>query len=314
MLETLAHVLLYRSMGLAVIPIKYGGKEPLIKWGLYEQFPPSTEEYEEWIRKYWMKGANIGVLTGEPSGNLVVVDFDDPEAYLKTFKPEIEKETIVVATGRGGRHVWLTTPKPIPSFKISKLKIDVKSSGGYVVAPNSLHPSGRRYEFVNETRTILEAPDIIESLLKKAGSLGIGKVEIKSGGVKYRWRRHPPCIKKLLEGVPEGMRHDATIRLASYFINSRGMEVDEAIELLQKWNLRNKPPLSERELKTYILSIAKGKYIFGCSGLSIFYCDRENCPYMAEVRKGMRRMVDDIGVFYEARSIEDLLKEVRENV
>jgi hypothetical protein len=314
MIDALAHILLYRSMGLAVIPIRYGGKEPLVKWGSYEQTPPSPREYEEWITKYWTPGANIGVLTGEASGNLVVVDFDDPEAYFKTFKPEIEKETIVVATGRGGRHVWLTTPNPIPSFKIPQLRIDVKSSGGYVVAPNSLHPSGRRYVFVNDTRKILEAPDIIESLLKKAGTLGIGKVEARPGGVKYRWRRHPPCIRKLLEGVPEGMRHDATIRLASYFINSRGMEVDEAIEILQKWNLRNKPPLSSRELKTNILSVAKGKYIFGCTGLSPFYCEREKCPYILKTRENMRETIGEIGVFYEARSVEDLLEEVRGNV
>ena len=47
-----------------------------------------------------------------------------------------------------GRHLWFAYTWPIPSTcgRIGP-GLDVRADGGYIVAPPSIHPSGRRYIF-----------------------------------------------------------------------------------------------------------------------------------------------------------------------
>jgi hypothetical protein len=55
-----------------------------------------------------------------------------------------------VLTGGGGTHSYFAAPRDgeaLPSKTALLAKLDVKSAGGYVVAPPSLHPSGVRYEW-----------------------------------------------------------------------------------------------------------------------------------------------------------------------
>ncbi len=155
--ETLDYALFYVSYGLSVIPLKPGEKVPIVRWEKYQQEAPTIDE----IRK-WFEGGNnnIAIVCGKVSGNLVVIDFDDTEIYEK-FMKEIESDaelkdiiesTWLVRTGKG-YHIYLRvdTDKIV---KIGKMaKVDIKGEGGYVVAPPSLHPSRKRYEFVRFSKT-----------------------------------------------------------------------------------------------------------------------------------------------------------------
>jgi hypothetical protein len=153
--KTLDYALFYVSYGLSVIPLKPGEKVPLIKWEQYQKEPPSIAEVQKWFKD---TDNNIAIVCGKVSGNLVVIDFDDVEVYNKFMKEidaglkDIIENTWLVKTGKG-YHIYLrvSTDKPI---KIGKLpKVDIKGEGGYVVAPPSLHPSGKNYEFVRFTNT-----------------------------------------------------------------------------------------------------------------------------------------------------------------
>ncbi len=94
------------------------------------------------------------------SPNLVVLDFDDTEVYEK-FMKEIENDselkdivdnTWLVQTGKGF-HIYIRVDSDKP-IKIGKLqKVDIKGEGGYVVAPPSLHPNGKRYTFIRFSKT-----------------------------------------------------------------------------------------------------------------------------------------------------------------
>ncbi len=97
-----------------------------------------------------MPDANIGITTGKTS-NLIVLDVDGPmgEATLA----EIERKygslppTWQVKTGKG-RHLYFRFPKDVAKVKSvarKKLGLDVRADGGYVLAPVSIHVSGRRY-------------------------------------------------------------------------------------------------------------------------------------------------------------------------
>lgn len=107
-----------------------------------------TGTLERWAAKW--PNCNWGVAT-ELSG-LVVIDTDprnggsDSEAAIEHELPT----TPTVRTGGGGTHRYHAAPTDVRvtsgSHKVGH-GIDVKGRGGYVVAPPSLHMSGRRYEW-----------------------------------------------------------------------------------------------------------------------------------------------------------------------
>jgi len=89
----------------------------------------------------WCAGCNLGLRTGQPSG-VVVVDLD-PGSEL-----DVEGvETWTSITGRG-RQMFFAMPEGIDlgnsAGKLAKAT-DVRATGGYVVLPGSIHPSGAVY-------------------------------------------------------------------------------------------------------------------------------------------------------------------------
>lgn len=124
------------------------GKHPIGSWKEYQQRHASEEEVRSWFRKH--PHANVGIVTGEISG-LVVLDIDGKEGLenLAALNFEIP-ETFMVETGGGGQHHYFAYPPGGLSNSASKIapKVDIRADGGFVVAPPSMHVSGRRYEWV----------------------------------------------------------------------------------------------------------------------------------------------------------------------
>jgi hypothetical protein len=131
------------------------GKHPRTAHGLSDA---STDPAA--IRAWWERwpDANLGARTGTPGG-IVVVDLDSLEAELRLalivgMGPEALLEQsllggLLVTTGRG-RHHWYRQPDGVSIVNSAgKLGpgLDVRGSGGYVVAPPSLHASGTVYAF-----------------------------------------------------------------------------------------------------------------------------------------------------------------------
>jgi len=149
------YAMFYISNGLSIIPIKPRDKAPLIKWEKYQKDPPSIAEVQKWFKD---TDNNIAIVCGKVSGNLVVIDFDDAELYEEFLKEvddelrDIIENTWLVQTGKGF-HVYLRvdSDKPIRTTRLGK--IDIKAESGYVVAPPSVHPSGKRYEFIRFSLT-----------------------------------------------------------------------------------------------------------------------------------------------------------------
>ena len=68
---------LYQKWGVSVIPVVYRDKRPLVDWKEYQSRRPDNEEVAEWWDRYWTDSdANIGIVCGRVSDNLVVLDFD----------------------------------------------------------------------------------------------------------------------------------------------------------------------------------------------------------------------------------------------
>ncbi len=122
-------------------------KHPRTRSGLLEATTDSAQ-----IERYWRRwpDANIGLRTGA----IAVVDIDPRNGGddgLGELEHQAGKfpETVTVSTGGGGLHFYFTSPGGVSSRTNlgGFAGVDLKAEGGYVVAPPSLHASGRRYGF-----------------------------------------------------------------------------------------------------------------------------------------------------------------------
>ncbi len=133
----------FLEWGFSIIPLEPKGKRPIIKWQEFQKRKPTKAEILEWFEH---RENNIGIVTGSISG-ITVLDCDSTEAEALARKMGLPT-TLTVKTGRG-RHFYFKYEPGTRNFqKRDDLPgIDLRSDGGYVVAPPSVHPNGSTYEF-----------------------------------------------------------------------------------------------------------------------------------------------------------------------
>ncbi len=107
------------------------------------------------VRRWWHKDpeANVGIRTGRESG-IIVLDVDS-EAAMADLRRRGLPPTLVASTGRpeGGRHVYLAYPADLRLDRIASPneflpEVDLRADDSSVVAPPSVHHSGRTREWV----------------------------------------------------------------------------------------------------------------------------------------------------------------------
>lgn len=142
----------YLRLGYSIIPLEPRGKKPLIPWAGYQSRLPTEEEVREW----WTANpqANIGIVTGKVSG-IGVVDVDGPEGITEAARLGFTSP-LVSLTGKGRQLFYKHTEGSICNAVRKYPGIDVRGDGGYVVAPPSIHPNGRRYQWVSASAVSLK--------------------------------------------------------------------------------------------------------------------------------------------------------------
>ena len=132
----------YVAKGFSIFPLKPGSKVPLTARG-YKDASNDPEQVRQWWTQW--PDANISLPTGKING-FFVVDIDG--AYPEGWPPL--PDTTVVKTRRGFHHYYhYPEGQDVPSAnKLLKQAVDIKSDGGYIVAPPSIHSEGGRYEFI----------------------------------------------------------------------------------------------------------------------------------------------------------------------
>ena len=137
----------YLECGWSPIPVPHKKKAPklqgwqkllLTKEKLHEHFRTSTQ--------------NVGVLLGEPSGGLIDIDLDCPEAVL--LAPYFLPETLTFGRPGNPSSHWLYCVKRPPDTQRfhdpgGSTLVELRSTGGQTVFPPSVHPSGERIAFVS---------------------------------------------------------------------------------------------------------------------------------------------------------------------
>jgi hypothetical protein len=163
-------------------------------------------------------------------------------------------ETFTVRTGSLGNHFIFRLPGGVQPHR-AKLApgIDLKAEGGYLVAPPSVHSSGRLYE-VERNEYIAEAPAwMVEELTRSEGEPSRVPVNFQA----YRERRSSPGGAIIVEGE----RNERLFKVGCA-LWGKG-EVGSHTELLQELmrvNLeRVSPPLDSDEVYKIADSIS-GRY------------------------------------------------------
>lgn len=127
------------------------------------------------ICKWWNKWphANIGILTGKESG-IIVVDIDPRHGGDQSWRRFSQQHkihpTLTVQTGGDGQHLYYQYPTQGMRNKAGVLPgIDIRADGGFIVAPPSVHASGKRYEWSNNL-AIQPCPEALLKLLSREGA------------------------------------------------------------------------------------------------------------------------------------------------
>jgi hypothetical protein len=202
------------------------------------------------VKSWWASNPqfNIAIATGEQS-NCFVLDadgVDGQEALGKLETQHGELPPTLSVTTANGMHYYFCWPGVLVRNSASKVapKVDVRGNGGYVLAPPSLHPSGRRYDWsVDSGDTIADAPAWLISLAAA------------DNGNSAKPAEHWQNI--VANDVNEGCRDDTAARLAGHLFRHY---VDPRVifELLLCWSAqRCKPPLPGRDIERIVLSVGK---------------------------------------------------------
>lgn len=135
--------------GWSVIPVQ--NKVPQLKsWQEYRARLPNGGELKEWFQNQPLNG--IAIVTGRLS-NLSVVDVDSKTVSIAATSP------IIVQTPRG-RHFYFKYHEGVTNRVKVMESVDIRSEGGYVVAPGS-----RGYSFTNPYFSVGKLPSFPIDLL-----------------------------------------------------------------------------------------------------------------------------------------------------
>lgn len=257
----------YAKSGWYVFPIARGQKDPpLVRWG--KERSTDIKQIKKWWTEY--PEANIGIATG-PSG-LFVLDLDikndkDGVAELELLELMYGElpPTLTAKTPSGGRHLIYAGEA---GSSVSKLGpgIDVRSTGGYILAPGSkLLGGGGMYRFdkswgakVKKTRdfkacvtpltidhwAIMAAGASNPEASEKASAIAVDEVDTEAfirWGKQYLRFDARPAIEG--EG---GDNHTYSVALV---LREKGLSKDLAYDLmLHYYNDRCSPPWEPEEL------------------------------------------------------------------
>jgi hypothetical protein len=118
--------------------------------------------------------ANIGI---RPPAGTAVLDVDTRAGGAQRLTELLAAcgvtlpPTLTANTGGGGLHAWYHSPGPYRGRLCDG--VDIKSHAGYVVAPPSMHASGRPYSWATQAE-IAPAPSWLRKLIKRPEAPVIG--------------------------------------------------------------------------------------------------------------------------------------------
>jgi hypothetical protein len=149
------------ARGAKVIPVPRGKTAPVIKG--WQKLRLCAADLAARIGPV----DNLGVLLGEPSGGLVDVDLDAPEAIAVAQELLPATEMIHGRVSKPESHRWyIATPCPATTKfhdVDGKMLLEVRSTGGQTIVPPSRHPSGEDIVWERDGEPAVVAADLLQA-------------------------------------------------------------------------------------------------------------------------------------------------------
>ena len=225
--KTQAYARRYIELGYAPIPVPAGEKNPNRKG--WERERHTLED----IPRCWNNGQNIGLLTGKPSGWLVDVDLDVPEAL------SIADRFLDPTRTSGHEHApeshWWYFAEGAETVEFrdtdgKKKLVEFRADGRQSLVAPSLHPEGPEYVW----------NPALEVATAEAGDL---EHKVRALATATLITRHLPEHRKL----GGGGRHDYALALAGYMLRDDRIDRETVLEILMAaWDAKEWPSDQDR--------------------------------------------------------------------
>lgn len=219
----------YAKAGYKVMPVKAKGKLPLTEHGSHDATTDQARLISWWAR--W-PDANVGITLD----GLVVVDIDPRNGGELHSLPQRLPDTCYASTGGGGFHFLYKAKEGVRYNAHPAQGIDVKTGpGAYIVVEPSIHETGRKYCWLDETEP-----------------WGMQPVEAPEWLGQQRQQYQAPTGNV----IPTGGRNDTLTAMAGA-MRRRGMSQQAIEAALMAENSRCSPPLDADEVRRIAGSVAR---------------------------------------------------------
>jgi len=277
----------YLDMGYSVIPCGQN-KRPLIPWKEYQDRLPTQDEVKAWWKN--TPDANIAIVTGKVSG-LTVLDCDSQDA-INAFLSIYKGTTPTVKTPRGTHYYFQHAEGTRNTVKIKNLDLDLRSEGGYVIAPPSINDKGLPYKWLVD---LSHNKDSLDSLL---AFLYIGHDDRQN-----YYSRQMSSMSSNVVMFDHGRRDNDLFHTANHL--AKGHMPDEEIEqvllaIMQGWGeydekwarMKVKSAMDRIERGQRNLAAEVEEYILSSSGV-ILSSDVVNCLHLSsrEDKKNLNKIL-----------------------
>lgn len=134
----------YASAGLCIVPTHIGEKRPaLIKWTNFQKERPTSEQLQEWFAPEANRDG-MGIICGQISGGLEVIDFDKQGQEfpfwadaVKKRLPELYSKLVIERSCSGGKHVYYKCEYISGAMNLAmetknKKLIETRGEGGFI--------------------------------------------------------------------------------------------------------------------------------------------------------------------------------------
>lgn len=272
MSPTIATAMRMLDRGMVPVRIEPRAKKPVGEG--WQRLRPTREEIAR-----WPADSNVGVLLGEPSGGIVDVDLDVPEAaeLAEYYLPP----THVFERESKPRSHWLFhAPDAVTrQFKgPDTMLLEMRSTGGQTVFPSSIHPSGESIRWNVDYCDATDGPRHIDAadLLQRCASLACATLARRAGAsvqdaIAWEKAQHAPAprarrqrattakasvierARRYLDRMPLAISgsggHSAFWSACLAMVRGFALDEADAFELLREYSDRCSPPWSEREIE-----------------------------------------------------------------
>lgn len=259
----LNEALKYLKMRYSVIPCKKD-KKPFVAWADYQHTRATPDQVKEWWGKH--KNANIAIITGEISG-IDVVDCDTEEAF-QNFNENFLPDSVItpIAKTPKGYHIYFQHRPGLSNSVRAISGTDLRTSGGYVIAPPSIGPNGHGYEWFNglSLKNVKPAPmpDFVFDILKQSAAsvpYNINSTNsLTNNSFLYKGEKNPspqsPQSPQMSTNFLTKGRRDNDLFHAANCLIKGGCEKDFAYNVLELLAKGCDPPFPEKEIKIKIES------------------------------------------------------------